>query len=116
MKEKAIKFLNFLFPFGNLRYYAMYVSSIIVLGVASWAFVIIILWITDGTTISTDTFVTHMDFLVSHRVGESVISIIANLSNIIVYLWLLVIHTGLSIVVDFIIRPVLWLIKRIISV
>ena len=65
-----------------------------------------------GQTISTDTFVAHMDFQTSGRVSDHVMMAINNISNWFWYLWLvLAVHTALSLIADFVVRPTLWLIK-----
>jgi len=113
MKEKVIKFLNFLFPKGNWRYYLMYLSSLFVLGMSSIFMAVFINLMIYGTTIDSGTYVTHMDF--SGRIPtDYAISVMGQLYNLFGYLWLIMaVHTGLSLISDFIVRPILWFIKTV---
>ena len=113
MKEKIIRLLNFLFPAGNWRYYIMYLSSWIVLGVSAAVILVMMNIMIYGFTIATDTFVAQMPFGFPPR-SDFAMSIVKNLSDLFFYGWLLFgIYNGLSLIADFIVRPVIWLIKTV---
>jgi len=115
MKEKVIKFLNFLFPAGNFRYYVMYLSSLLVLAIALLVIVIMMGLMVNGDTVATDGFVAHITSSFPPR-SDFAMMVINNLYNLFGCLWLIMaIHTGLSIVADFAVRPLLWLYRTILS-
>ena len=85
----------------------MYISSLIVLGLSSYMLIAMIGLLTYGNTISTDTFVTHMDFSTSGIINDNIMSTIGNLMNIFGYLWLvLAVHTGISLIRDVLTPPI----------
>lgn len=111
MKEKVIKFLNFLFPYGNWRYYVMYLSSLFVLGILSILLPTMMNIMTDGMYVYTDVFVAHSTSSFPPR-SDFAMSIVYNLFNLFGYTWLiLAVHTALSLIADFVVRPILWVIK-----
>lgn len=111
MKEKTIKFLNFLFPCGNYRYYVMYLSSLLILSIFMVLLPIMMSIMVGGFWVSTDTFVAHQtsSFIPRSDFAMEIVNKLLNLSGYILLVF--VIHTGLSIIADFIIRPILWSIK-----
>ena len=102
-----------LFPEGNYHYYIAYLSALLFFAVATYSLIFMLGMLDNGITISTDTFVTHMDFRTSHWIKEpwfKIISILSDEAGIIYAI--LAIHTGLSIFFD-IMRPFNKLCNRI---
>jgi hypothetical protein len=91
----------------------MYAFSLFILGTLAILLLLMMNLMTDGFTVSTATFIAHETSSFPPR-SDFAMSVVDNLYNLFGYLYLIMaVHTGLSIVADFIARPALWLIKTI---
>jgi hypothetical protein len=116
MKEKVIKFLEFLFPKGNYRYYVMYLSSMLVLSVMLMTMVIVMDIMIGGIYVSTEGFVAHITSSFPPR-SDFAMEIVNKLYNLSGYILLIfAVHTALSLIADFVVRPLLWLIRTLIGI
>lgn len=101
IKEGVIKVVKFVFPYGNWRWYLVYIPIMISFFISITLYAVFMNMIDQGISIQTDTFYAYMPFSQSHLLNQfdwDIIGFLYSAAENTLYVFFA--HTCLSFIVD----------------